>query len=96
MFEYMQLISPGDNLFSVDFITRVALLIFSGLILVAAGAPESATANKDLAYSLPTANQRWSLEQLHEKLHRLDLAERQLQRNCSRTLVLETLFFDLI
>ena len=31
MFEYMQLISPGDNLFSVDFITRVALLIFSGL-----------------------------------------------------------------
>ena len=37
MFEYMQLISPGDNLLSVDFITRVALLIFSGLILVAAG-----------------------------------------------------------
>ena len=37
MFEYMQLISPGDNLFSVDFITKVALLIFSGLILVAAG-----------------------------------------------------------
>ena len=37
MFEYMQLISPGDNLFSVDFITRVALLIFSGLILVAVG-----------------------------------------------------------
>ena len=37
MFEYMQLISPGDNLFSVDFITRVALLIFSGLILIAVG-----------------------------------------------------------
>ena len=37
MFEYMQLISPGDNLFSVDFLTRVALLIFSGLILVAVG-----------------------------------------------------------
>ena len=37
MFEYMQLISPGDNLLSVAFITRVALLIFSGLILVAAG-----------------------------------------------------------
>ena len=28
MFEYMQLISPGDNLLSVDFFTRVALLIF--------------------------------------------------------------------
>ena len=37
MFEYMQLISPGDNLLSVDFFTRVALLIFSGLILVAVG-----------------------------------------------------------
>ena len=37
MFEYMQLIRPGDNLLSVDFFTRVALLIFSGLILVAVG-----------------------------------------------------------
>jgi hypothetical protein len=37
MFEYMQLVSPGDNLLSVDFITRVALLIFSGLVLVAIG-----------------------------------------------------------
>ena len=37
MFEYIQLISPGDNLLSVDFITRVALLIFSSLILVVVG-----------------------------------------------------------
>ena len=37
MFEYMQLVSPGDNLLSVDFITRLALLILSGLILVAVG-----------------------------------------------------------
>ena len=37
MFEYMQLIRPGDNLVSVDFFTRVALLIFFGLILAAAG-----------------------------------------------------------
>jgi len=37
MFEYMQLVSPGDNLLSVDFITRVVLLIFSGLILIAVG-----------------------------------------------------------
>jgi hypothetical protein len=37
LFEYMQIIRPSDNLVSVDFITRVALLIFSGLILVAAG-----------------------------------------------------------
>ena len=33
MFEYMRLISPGDNPLSFDFISRVALLIFFGLIL---------------------------------------------------------------
>ena len=71
-------------------------LWYRDLILVAAGAPESSTANKDLASSLPAAKQRWNLTQLHERLHRLDRAERQLLRNCSRTLVLETLFFDLI
>ena len=71
-------------------------LWYRDLILVAAGAPESATANQDLASSLPTANKRWNLTQLHERLHRLDRAEKQLLRNCSRTLVFETLFFDLI
>jgi DNA polymerase-3 subunit delta' len=71
-------------------------LWYRDLILVAAGAPESSTANKDLASSLPAAQQRWDLAQLHEKIHRLDRAEKQLLRNCNRTLVLETLFFDLI
>jgi len=71
-------------------------LWYRDLVLMAAGGPESAIANKDLASSLPTDPRRWSLAQLHDKLHRLDLAERQLLRNCSRTLVLETLFFDLI
>jgi DNA polymerase-3 subunit delta' len=66
------------------------------LIRVAAGGPEASIANKDLALFLPAAAQLWSLRQLQQKLHRLDLAERQLLRNCSRTLVLETLFFDLI
>ena len=71
-------------------------LWYRDLILIAAGAPESSTANKDLASFLPAAQQRWDLAQLHEKLHRLDQAERQLLRNCNRTLVLEALFFDLI
>ncbi|KPK25692.1 MAG: hypothetical protein AMJ61_11240 [Desulfobacterales bacterium SG8_35_2] len=71
-------------------------LWYRDLVLFAAGGPESSITNKDLALSLPAAAQLWSLTQLHEKLHRLDLAERQLERNCSRTLVLETLFFDLI
>lgn len=37
MFEYMRLISPSDNLLSFEFISRVALLIFFGLILGAIG-----------------------------------------------------------
>ena len=71
-------------------------LWYRDLALVAAGAPESSIANKDLAASLSAAKQRLNLTQIHERLHRLDRAERQLLRNCSRTLVLETLFFDLI
>jgi len=71
-------------------------LWYRDLVLIAAGGPEAAIANKDLALSLPAADRNWSLAQLHDKLHRLDLAEKQLLRNCSRTLVLETLFFDLI
>ena len=71
-------------------------LWYRDLVLVAAGGPEASIANKDLALFLPAAAQLLSLRQLQQKLQRLDLAERQLLRNCSRTLVLETLFFDLI
>lgn len=69
---------------------------YRDLVLITAGGPEAAIVNKDLALSLQTAAQYTSLTGLTEKLNRLDLAERQLKRNCSRTLVLETLFFDLI
>ena len=72
-------------------------LWYRDLVLIAAGtAPEVSAANKDLASFLETVKGRWSLAQLHERLRLLDRAERQLLRNCSRTLVLETLFFDLI
>ena len=71
-------------------------LWYRDLVLLAAGAPETATANKDLAPFLGAARERWSMAQLHERLRLLDRAERQLLRNCSRTLILETLFFDLI
>jgi len=82
-----------ENIFEFLALLR---LWYRDLVLVAAGAPESAIANKDLALSLPAATQQWNLSQLHQRLRRIDLAERQLLRNCSRTLVLETLFFDLI
>ncbi len=78
-----------------ELITLIRLW-YRDLILVATGGPEGSIANKDLALYLPAAAQQWSLSQLQEKLHRLDLAEKQLLRNCSRSLVLETLFFDLI
>jgi hypothetical protein len=37
MFEYMQLISPGDNPLSFEFVSRIFILIFSGVILAAVG-----------------------------------------------------------
>jgi len=37
MFEYMQLISPGDNHLSFEFVSRIAILIFSGAILATVG-----------------------------------------------------------
>ena len=71
-------------------------LWYRDLVFVAAGGPKTAIVNKDMALSLSAAAQYESLPRLYEKLHRLDLAEKQLNRNCSRTLVIETLFFDLI
>jgi len=71
-------------------------LWYRDLVLIAAGVPETSTVNKDLASFLEAAKVRWSIPQLHDRLRRLDRAERQLLRNCSRTLVLETLLFDLI
>jgi DNA polymerase-3 subunit delta' len=81
---------------NIDEFLTLLRLWYRDLVLFSAGGPDASIVNKDLALFLPAAAQSWSLSQLHEKLHRLDLAERQLQRNCSRTLVLETLFFDLI
>jgi DNA polymerase-3 subunit delta' len=71
-------------------------LWYRDLVLVAAGAPMSSVASKDLASSLPTAIKRWNLAQIYERIQLLDRAEKQLLRNCTRSLVLETLFFDLI
>ena len=78
-----------------EFLTLLRLW-YRDLILAAAGVPGSAIANKDLASTLPAALKRWSLAQLHTRLHLLDRAERQLSHNCSRSLVLEALFFDLL
>ena len=52
--------------------------------------------NRDLALHLQTANQRWNLQQLTDKLHLIQTAKKQLARNCNRTLVCEVLFFGLL
>ena len=71
-------------------------LWYRDLMLVAAAGPESSITNKDMLASIDAASQRWDISQLREKLQSLDRAAKQLHRNCSRSLVLETLFFDLI
>jgi hypothetical protein len=37
IFEYIQLTGMGDFAFSLDFVARVLLLVFAGLVLVLAG-----------------------------------------------------------
>jgi len=71
-------------------------LWYRDIILILAGGPESSIRNHDLLESLQTASCRDNISQLQKKLQHLKRAEKQLHRNCSRALVLETLFFDLI
>ena len=71
-------------------------LWYRDLILVAAGGTETSIANKDLIMPLQAASHLWTISELQKKLQYLEKAEKKLHRNCSRTLVLETLFFDLI
>jgi DNA polymerase III subunit delta' len=52
--------------------------------------------NHDISHLMPKACNRWSFEDINEKLNLLDTARRQLQRNCNRNMVFEVLFFDLL
>jgi len=71
-------------------------LWYRDLILLAAGGPPTSITNKDLQDPLQETSHHLDISRLHEKLRCLDKAEKQLHRNCSSALVLETLFFDLI
>jgi len=65
------------------------------LILQLSGISEK-TINYDLAQHLQDAANRWSLQQLSDKLHLIQTAKSQLARNCNRALVCEVLFFGLL
>ncbi len=65
------------------------------LILQVSGISEKII-NHDLTPHLRDAANRWSLQQLSDKLLLIQEAKKQLARNCNRTLVCEVLFFGLL
>ena len=69
---------------------------FRDLLLAAAGAPEALIISQDLLPDLQAAIDRWQISELFDKLTMIDRAERELARNCNRTLVCEVLFLGLI
>ena len=70
-------------------------LWFRDLVLAAQGLPEQIV-NHDLQDLLDNAANRWTLTDLLERLDLFDKARRQLDRNCNRALVCESLFFALL
>jgi DNA polymerase-3 subunit delta' len=66
------------------------------LLSLAAGGSESLIISRDLTATMAAARERWSLEELSDKLRLINQAEKKLQRNCNRALVCEVLFFSLI
>lgn len=69
---------------------------FRDLIVLAAGGPESMTSSRDLKSALPAARRRWPLPALFARTTCLAQAERELKRNCGRSLVCEILFLNLL
>lgn len=52
--------------------------------------------NHDLVPYIKAACQRWNVQQLSDKISRIETAHKQLARNCNRVLVCEVLFFGLL
>ncbi len=65
------------------------------LMLVKNGLPEKVI-NHDLSHLMPGACDRWSFDDLIDRITLIDMAHRQLLRNCNRSLVFEVLFFGLL
>ncbi|MEN8135652.1 MAG: DNA polymerase III subunit delta' [Thermodesulfobacteriota bacterium] len=70
-------------------------LWFRDLIIVASNLPEEIV-NQDLRDITAETAKSWPLTALLARLELFDIAQRQLARNCNKTLVCEDLFFGLL
>jgi DNA polymerase-3 subunit delta' len=70
-------------------------LWFRDLIIIASNLPEEIV-NQDLLAITDKAVKSWSLTTLLPRLELFDIAQKQLARNCNKTLVCEDLFFGLL
>jgi DNA polymerase-3 subunit delta' len=70
-------------------------LWFRDLVLAAQGLP-GRIINHDLHDLLDEAVKRWTISGLQQRLDLFDKARKQLDRNCNRALVCESLFFALL
>ncbi len=80
---------------NTDELLDLLTLWFRDLMLVKNGLPEKII-NFDLSHLMADFCNRWSFDELTEKIDLIGNAHRQLLRNCNRSLVFEVLFFELI
>lgn len=79
----------------VDVLELLQLWI-KDLMILAAGGSENFLINHDLRHTLPPASQRWSVEQLSDRLALIVESQKQLRHNCNRAFVCEVLFWAFI
>jgi DNA polymerase-3 subunit delta' len=66
------------------------------LMILHAGGTEEYLINHDLRHILALAAQRWSVEQLSERVAMIEQAQKQIRHNCNRAFVCEVLFWAFI
>ncbi|MGV1100400.1 DNA polymerase III subunit delta' [Thiovibrio sp. JS02] len=65
-------------------------------LLLASSGARTQVSNRDLLPFFAAASQRWSRQELADRLQLLTTAQKQLNRNCNATAVCEVLFFALL
>lgn len=80
---------------NIDEILDLLSIWIRDVILAEKGLVEQVI-SRDVSDLLPAAVQRWSIEQLTGQLSSISNARKYLQSNCTRTLVCEVLFFDML